>query len=461
MEMMTIDGVEEQSFREEIEDLLRFDQVDAAVERLRALVEPFAQPGGILPARFLEVTVADIEITGWDRLATRLASHDRPSQPISAIGVALSDARVLGGPGPSGGKLAPFIKTFYFTDEAYPFSDATRDDLLDGYTREGFGWHGDYQATDATLSIKGLDDLHGAVVELEDRLFDAPDAAEDEFRAGAIGACYITALIHKALRDAIRERGLPRPLCVIAACDGVYPFFDAPVVGRDECEDAGQIEASSEDKTAMDMQTGPLDEEAEAEAFVEPDTGASLLSISVRKTSKTPVLVVRDEDASEASRIYQAAAADYVGGAAEPAPEQPLVSVHTPLAFDHDADHRPTEPERLAAMIHVEPVAAEEPPLPAEDNPVAATAPEVVAPPVAEVEPPAAPPIEEPAAALPVDDVAEVAPPEAWSPQPAASQGHALRNRISSVQPATPASEPADRVGLFGRIGHWLRSLLG
>lgn len=156
METITIEGMDEHEFRFSIEDMLRLDKVEEAVERLRGLLEPYAGDDRILPSRFLRVSADDLEFAGWNRLADRLYNHDRPGRPISAIGVAMADYRSLGGRGPTHGWLAPFIKTFYFSDEAYPFSDATRHDLLDGYTREGFGWHGDYQATDATLSVKGV-----------------------------------------------------------------------------------------------------------------------------------------------------------------------------------------------------------------------------------------------------------------------------------------------------------------
>ncbi|MFC3175431.1 hypothetical protein ACFOD9_14325 [Novosphingobium bradum] len=297
METITIDGVDEHTFRHGVEDLLRVDQVDMALDQLREQLAPYAGPGKILPARFLEVTPGEVEITGWERLASRLANHDRPHFPITAIGVVLADARVLGGPGPQGGRLAPFIKTYYFSDDAYPFTNAGRDDLLDGYSREGFGWQGDYQATDATLAIKGIDDLHGAIIELEDRLFDSARPDEDQLRAGSIGACFLAALIHQALRETIRRQGLPRPLCVLAACDGIYPFFDAPVAGWDD----GMIDAVAPAEASLadgGEETWPneLDEGAAGEQ-------GSLLSIVSRKGTKAMALELGEDDVREAARF--------------------------------------------------------------------------------------------------------------------------------------------------------------
>lgn len=297
METITIDGVDENAFRHDIEDMLRFDAVEDALERLRTLLAPYARPGGILPERFLTVTADEVEITGWERLASRLGSHDRPQFPISAIGVVLADARALGGPGPQGGRLAPFIKTYYFTDDAYPFTNAAREDLLDGYTREGFGWQADYQATDATLAIKGIDDLYGTVIELEDRLLDLANPPEEFLRAGTIGACFLAALIHQALRETIRRQGLPRPLCVLAACDGVYPFFDAPVAGWDDC-----LAAVDKDAVPVDVWPSEVDEEGAGEA--------SLLSLISRKGTKHMALALGEDDLREAARLAQDAGAE-------------------------------------------------------------------------------------------------------------------------------------------------------
>lgn len=311
MDTITIEGMDEHDFRHSLEDMLRADEGEAAIAKLRALLEPYAVHGGMLPPRILEVSPRDVEFAGWSRLADRLLAHDRPGYPITAIGVTLSDARKLGGPGPSNGWLAPFIKTFYFSDDAYPFTDASRDDLLDGYTREGFGWQGDFQATDATLSIKGIDDLYGAIVTLEDRLLESKSPSEDEIRAGTIGACYLAALIHQALRDTIRKKGLPRPLCVLAACDGVYPFFDAPVAGQDETA-LPQAAEGAEDALEEEW-PDEADDLAPAlrihNAADMPSPEASLVGLVSRKGTKAPVLMLDDAANEDAARYTEMASA--------------------------------------------------------------------------------------------------------------------------------------------------------
>jgi hypothetical protein len=335
MDTITIDGMDEHDFRHGIEDMLRADEGGQAIEKLRELLKPYAGYENILPPRFLDVTSADIEFGGWNKLANRLPHHDRPGFVITAIGVVLADSRALGGPGPENGRLAPFVKTFYFSDDAYPFTNATRDDLLDGYTREGFGWQGDYQATDATLSIKGIDELYGTIVELEDRLLDSKNPNEDEIRAGTIGACFLAALIHQALRDTIRKAGLPRPLCVLAACDGVYPFFDAPVVGQDE----STVAAAAEDARES-VADGAAIGDAENGLIELPAPEGSLLDVAPRKHSKTMALMLDDEGNQDAARYAEMAAARRMEAGAE----RELIGVLS------DTEHDPAavfEPEQM------------------------------------------------------------------------------------------------------------------
>ncbi len=77
VDSITIDGLDEHEFRRSIENMLRHGEVDSAAARLRALLEPYAGEGGILPARFLGISARDVTITGWERLADRIDGYDR------------------------------------------------------------------------------------------------------------------------------------------------------------------------------------------------------------------------------------------------------------------------------------------------------------------------------------------------------------------------------------------------
>ena len=231
MSSIVIDGLSEEDFRRSIQNRLREGKASSTIIRLRALLSPFAGPGGVLPERFLTVEAADLILTGWHALGEAAARHDRPGRPINALSIA------FGWPGEAvpqpdaHGHLPPFIETSYFNDDSFPFSLSSREDLLEGYSFDGCTWSGDPQATDAALAVAGIDDLNGALAALEARLLATDEPGEDDLRAGSLGACLLSALLIQTVTQQIERDGLPRPLCVTAGSSGVYPYFDAPVAG--------------------------------------------------------------------------------------------------------------------------------------------------------------------------------------------------------------------------------------
>ena len=231
MSSIVIDGLSEEDFRRSIQNRLREGKASSTIIRLRALLSPFAGPGGVLPERFLTVEAADLILTGWHALGEAAARHDRPGRPVTALSIA------FGWPGEdvpepdAQGHLPPFIETSYFNDDSFPFSLSSREDLLEGYSFDGCTWSGDPQASDTAVAVAGIDDLNGALAALEARLLATDALPEDDLRAGSLGACLLSALLIQAVTQQIERDGLPRPLCVTAGSSGVYPYFDAPVAG--------------------------------------------------------------------------------------------------------------------------------------------------------------------------------------------------------------------------------------
>jgi len=300
VEVITIDGMDEHDFRHSIEDMLRNDEVDEAADKLRSLLEPYTREGGILPTRFRSVCSDDIVFAGWDRLEEKLAEHDSLDHPITGLGIAVADPREAGERAASGGSPRPCIETSYFSDNAYPFSESTREDLLEGYSRQGCQWQGDYEASDTALALEGIDDLYAAVEQLEARLMNSDEPAEEEIRAGSLGACYLAVIVHQAVRDAVRGFGLPRSLCVMAGCNGVYPFFDAPVAGVQGPQGNARVEP--EFGAAPDFLPGDESAAEDGPGDTVPEE-ASLLTLVSRKGRKKPVITLSSADAGEASRL--------------------------------------------------------------------------------------------------------------------------------------------------------------
>jgi hypothetical protein len=282
---IVIDGLNEEDFRRSIENRLREGKAGAAIERLRSLLGPYARPGGILPERFLTIEAADLALSGWDALGEAVCQHDRPGRPVTALSIA------FGWPGEEGpqpdaeGCFHPHVETSYFNDDAFPFSQCGREDLLEGYSFYDCTWAGDCEATDSALSLDGIDDLHSALAELEARLLASAEPDEDGIRAGSLGSCLLSALLFQAVSDQIGRDGLPRPLCVMAGSNGVYPYFDAPVAGiPEDARKAAEAEAAG------------------ASQAIPAPRYSSLLMTGIPRAKKRAVLVLEESEDELANR---------------------------------------------------------------------------------------------------------------------------------------------------------------
>ena len=288
MSSIVIDGLSEEDFRRSIQNRLREGKASSTIIRLRALLTPFAQAGGVLPERFLTIEAADLVLTGWNALGEAAARHDRPGRPINAVSIA------FGWPGEDGpepdaqGHLPPFIETNYFNDDSFPFSVSSREDLLEGYSFDGCTWSGDPQATDSALAVEGIDDLNGALAALEARLLATEAPAEDDLCAGSLGACLLSALLIQAVTLQIEREGLPRPLCVTAGSNEVYPYFDAPVAGMS----AVMLKAN---EAGEDMV--PAAQDVPAPRY------SSLLMTGIPRAKKRAVLVLEETADELAARL--------------------------------------------------------------------------------------------------------------------------------------------------------------
>jgi hypothetical protein len=308
VDSITIDGMEEMEFRRSIETLLRRGQADEAARRLRSLLNSYAGEDGILPERFLQVSASDVRLEGWERLDERLREYDRPEMPLSAISIDILDPQGVGVRPDAQGCLKPVMETSYFSDSAYPFSEASRDDLLDGYCSFGCEWQGNFENVDTTISVEGIDDLYGATVGLENKVASSTRIEPAEVEAGSVGSCYLAVLIHQAIRDAAREKGLPRPICVLSGSNDAYPFFDAPAMTIDECLQDGA--ATQADNAAISEFDGEPENVAPASEFAGSMASLeSLIGLGEKKKEKKPVLILDPDEADTAESLEMAVAA--------------------------------------------------------------------------------------------------------------------------------------------------------
>lgn len=478
---IVIDGLNEEDFRRSIENRLREGMVGAAIARLRPLLESYARPGGLLPERFMTVSANDLVLSGWDALRDAVRRCDLPGRRITALSIA------FGWPGEDApkpdeeGRLQPCIETSYFSDNAYPFSLSTRDDLLEGYSFYGCSWAGDAEATDETLSLLGIDDLHGALARLEARLLTSEEPDEDSIRAGSLGACLLSALLVQAVTDRIAQDGLPRNLCVMAGSNGVYPYFDAPVVGMPEVAE----KESSEQAEVLEIGQG-----------VPAPRYSSLLMSGIPRAKKRAVLVLDKNDGDMADRLARLRSLNHFDNedaeypretvTGDPAPEMPdllpTAAATTPLLARKPAkkalDFRdmlgpreafaPAEPppHELVGQTSV-PDRAEEPSDPALPTPPQARTEHPVGPGFALLEPDlqqrlqnllAGHTFSAPEGVWPEPPVPADGPETDWSEGPEEPDRNLALPETETV-PAKPASQPVPQ-DRRARLSNWLGNLI-
>lgn len=315
MTTIAIDGQSEEDFRRAIESDLRHGRDSAAIARIQTLLAPYAGPNGILPERFLTVTAQDLTLPGWSFLGDSIARHDRPGRPVTAISIAFGWAGEEPPEPDAQGRLHPHIETSYYNDAAYPFSQSGRDDLLDGYSLHGCNWAADCEASDNALSLDGIDDLHGALALLEAQLLAGEEPDADAIVAGSLGACLLSALLFQAVGQRIAADGLPRPVCVTAGSNGVYPYFDAPVAGMPESARRAAEKA----------------EEEETDTGIPGPRYSSLLMTGIPRAQKRAVLVLAETEGEMAVRIARLRGHGE-GGESESQPPEPLSLPEPPPA---------------------------------------------------------------------------------------------------------------------------------
>jgi len=322
---IVIDGLNEEDFRRSVQNRLREGRVAPAIARLRALLAPYVGPGGLLPERFVKVEPGDLTFAGWDSLGAAIGRHDRPGRPVTALGIAFGWAGEDVPVPDAQGRLQPYLEISYFNDDAFPFSQSSRDDLLEGYSAEGCTWGGDCETADTALALHGIDDLYGALASLEAELLasDEPDRAG--LLAGSIGACLLSALLIEAVKNQIAIHGLPRPLCVTAGSNGVYPYFDAPVAGMP----ADVLKANEGEEDTIPAGQG-----------IPVPRYSSLLVTSIPRARKRAVLVLEENADETAQRLAGLRQLHH------PEPAQPAVSPDPiPAEFAAGDPELESEPE--------------------------------------------------------------------------------------------------------------------
>lgn len=236
---------EERRFRLKVEMMLREGKPDAALAavdaRLGEIAErPFARLA-------LAVEPESIVITGWEKLSTTIDSLDVHGQPISAFGIDFCNPAQFGNKPDEAMNLRPVLETAFYCDDVFPFTTSDRQALVAGYGRAGPRWQGGFDHNDNEIGVTGLDAIYGRYHAVLPHM-EAGELTElTDYDAPRLTAMRTAVLLHIAVARAIEEQGLPRAMAVMVGSNDDYPWFDAPVITRDEYDEATDAQAESGD----------------------------------------------------------------------------------------------------------------------------------------------------------------------------------------------------------------------
>jgi hypothetical protein len=232
LQLVFLEAANEQAWVDEIRGLLSAGRSGEADERIAAQLAGF---DGAL-ARLCKATrAADVLIDGWDDLIPILEEWEGP--PVTAITLGLTNPPDL--VFEPGAAQEPELLIGLYSDEAFPFSRASKADLLAECGKESPAWVGAEEDVEFYCTIMGLAELNTALIHCKHRYFlrDGRDGVEGRAPGGYVEFVLASWLLGtrflQASERAILEHGLPGGCRLIVGTVDVNADF-VTILGRDQ-----------------------------------------------------------------------------------------------------------------------------------------------------------------------------------------------------------------------------------
>jgi hypothetical protein len=224
LQITFLDAAGERAWIEEMRGLLSAGRAAEADARLTRELAGFE--GAI--ARLCKATSAtDVTLEGWDDLLPILAEWEGP--PVAAITLGLTNPPDL--VFEAGRTQEPDLLLGLYSDEAFPFSRASKADLLAECGKELPGWAGAEEDVEFYCTISGLGELNTALIHCKHRRFlrDGRDGIEGRAPGGyvefVLGSWLLATRFLQATERAVTELGLPANCRLIAGAVDVNADF--------------------------------------------------------------------------------------------------------------------------------------------------------------------------------------------------------------------------------------------
>jgi len=260
----------EQAFEDHLHALFAAGELDAA-EAL--LTDSIAAVDGEIARLCRALSREDVVLAGWEDLVAAIELHE--GEPIAGLTLAIANELDLAFE--KGQTHEPYVMLGLYTDEAYPFSSATADQLLAECSGEIPAWAGHDEDVELYLAVEGLGPLNTALLFHKQRHFfrdDNPAQAPLRYVDYVLGCWWRALRFQQAVAAEYARHALPGGIPAIAGMVEMRPevmavhmtavrVAEAVVERRSEMPEMGGM-------SAVDLiQRKPLEE-------VEELTGSSL-----------------------------------------------------------------------------------------------------------------------------------------------------------------------------------------
>jgi hypothetical protein len=222
----------EHAWIEEMRELLCAGRAAEADALLTAELAGFQ---GAIARLCKATTAADVVLEGWDDLLPILAEWEGP--PVTAITLGLTNPPDL--VFEAGKTHEPDLLLGLYSDEAFPFSGASKADLLAECGKEIPAWAGAEEDVEFYCTLSGLAELNTALINCKHRRFlrDGRDGVEGRAPGGyveyVVGSWLLATRFLQATERAVAEHGLPAGCKLIAGAVDVNADF-VTVIAADQ-----------------------------------------------------------------------------------------------------------------------------------------------------------------------------------------------------------------------------------
>jgi len=221
----------------------------------RMLVERLTSHPGQIATACRGVLGDRVRISNWEDVVAGLGRAVSLGIGISAVGLDLSN--FSDSDGEDWWDKEPVVEVSWYDDAAFPFSTATRRDLLRAGESHPVPWSGAGAAAEpAELSVTGLRAVNGALLRGEAARpwsFGADDTAEPDAEAMLLGSWFLHLRFHQAVARHLEQHGAALGVPVVVGQHGVGPFLVSAYLPGDD----PAVEAAGARRSAVPERSTP------------------------------------------------------------------------------------------------------------------------------------------------------------------------------------------------------------